>query len=68
MQGSKMDCLYIKKGCISATFMIDIFHSKSEHEQVQGNKIKGETCTSDSSFSYLQSNTLFEWFLKLISW
>ena len=55
-----MDCLYIKKGCISATFMIDIFHSKSEHEQVQGNKIKGETCTSDSSFSYLQSNTLFE--------
>ena len=52
------------------TFMLGIFqfHCKSEHKQVKWNKIKQDTSTSDSIFSYLQSSVLFKWLLKFTSW
>ena len=34
------------------------FHCKSEHKQVQRNKIIWDMCKSDSIFPYLQSSTL----------
>ena len=43
-------------------FVIGIFqfHRKKEHKQVKQNKIKQGMCKSDSTFSYLQSSTLFK--------
>ena len=36
------------------------FHSKSEHKQVKSNKIKQDTCKSNSIFPCLQSFTIFQ--------
>ena len=52
------------------TLIISIFrfYCKSEHKQVQRNKIKQDMCKSDNIFPYLQISTLFKWLLKFISW
>ena len=43
------------------------FYCKNEHKQVKRNKIKADTCKSDSIFPYLQSSTLFKGLFKFIS-
>ena len=50
------------------TKIIFQFDCESEHKQVKWNKIKQNMCKSDIVFPYLQSNTLFKWLLKFISW
>ena len=42
-------------------------HYKSEHKQINWNKIKGNMCKSDSIVPYLQSRTLFKWLYFLIT-
>ena len=44
------------------TFVFDIFQlqCKSEHKQVNRNKIKQDMCKSDRIFPYLQNSTVFK--------
>ena len=52
------------------TFIIGIFPFlyKSEHKQLKWNKIKLDTCKSESIFTFLQISALFKWLLKFVAW